>query len=327
MSLQLVVSAASPARHDAELVLALHGRGWRVQVIATAAAAGWLDPARLRRITGRDVLVDSPADVADLVLVVPATFHTVNRITAGAGDGVAVLAVQEGLGRGTPIVVAPHVSRALADNPFYVDSIARLEDCGVVLVQAECEGGCAAGAHLPGIVEAIAAFEPPAPVMIRRERPEDAEATAAAHIASWQAAYADLLPEKLLAPDLAEATAQRRRVLADARATTFVAADGAVIAGHVGVRPVPGEPAAGEVFSLYLTPEYWGTVTGDLLIDRALHELRQRTVRLWALRDNPRAITFYERHGFEIDQEGSYAFPGTGVTLPDVRMSRYRPPA
>jgi ribosomal protein S18 acetylase RimI-like enzyme len=146
-------------------------------------------------------------------------------------------------------------------------------------------------------------------VQIRRATAADAEAIAAVHTRSWQAAYRGLLPQNFLeAMDPDRPTAYWRRALAqrrNPREVVLVATeDRDAVLGFVALGPDrDGDPDGdvGEITSMYLDPEHWSTGFGRALMTAALAQLRQgaftRAV-LWVLKGNNRAIRFYERAGW-----------------------------
>jgi hypothetical protein len=81
----LVVCAASPARHVGDAIDRLRRERWQVQVYATPDAASWLDIPQVAALTGSPMWT-RPEDVPEtletpsLVVVAPATFHTVSGI-------------------------------------------------------------------------------------------------------------------------------------------------------------------------------------------------------------------------------------------------------
>ena len=67
------------------------------------------------------------------------------------------------------------------------------------------------------------------------------------------------------------------------------------------VMEIMGEKStnAGEIFALYVLSEYYGTGVGLRLMQAGLKELSTYPeVYLWVLKDNKRAIRFYEKCGF-----------------------------
>ena len=58
----------------------------------------------------------------------------------------------------------------------------------------------------------------------------------------------------------------------------------------------------GEIISIYLLPEYIGKGFGLQLFQATAYELKQmgyKNIFLWVLKDNTRAISFYEHFGFK----------------------------
>lgn len=61
---------------------------------------------------------------------------------------------------------------------------------------------------------------------------------------------------------------------------------------------------SGEISALYLIPDYRGNGLGKRLLDwglAQLNELGYATAALWVLKDNEKAIRFYEKYGFRHD--------------------------
>jgi GNAT superfamily N-acetyltransferase len=63
-------------------------------------------------------------------------------------------------------------------------------------------------------------------------------------------------------------------------------------------------PDLGEVWAIYVDPQYWGTGVGRLLMDASRDQLRRdgaREALLWVLAGNERARRFYEIGGWRPD--------------------------
>lgn len=79
----------------------------------------------------------------------------------------------------------------------------------------------------------------------------------------------------------------------------------------------------GELYALYVTPDWWSAGAGRALMGRVLTALETdgyRRVVLWVLADNGRARRFYERAGFAPDG-GTNILTGLGGVL-ELRYSR-----
>ena len=168
-------------------------------------------------------------------------------------------------------------------------------------------------------------------IRIRRASRSDATAIARVHVETWQSAYAGLLPDSMLAgmSDVRQA-AWWTRLLADpgeARGV-FVADDqdmGVVGFGSCGlVRDKPegldleeGGRAirVGEVYTLYVEPDFQNRGLGRRLLDALFRQLRADgcdTAVLWMLADNPTRF-FYEGLGGQKVGEREDTFAGTDV--------------
>ena len=137
--LYLMVCAAPPAQRTAQSVQLLQEAGWDVCVIATPQGARWIDQSALTQLTGHVVRTDfrwpgeaDPLPKADAILVMPATFNTINKWAQGIADTLVTGILCETLGRRTPPVLAvPSLKMDLACHPTFKNSVALLRKCGV----------------------------------------------------------------------------------------------------------------------------------------------------------------------------------------------------
>ena len=137
--LYLIVCAAPPTQQMHEFVPVLQSQGWDVCVIATPQATRWIKTRDLEAITGHIVRTDyklpgeaDPLPKAEVILVMPATFNTINKWAQGIGDTLATSLLCECLGRGTPpIVVVPCLKMDLVRHPAFSQSLAVLQKYGV----------------------------------------------------------------------------------------------------------------------------------------------------------------------------------------------------
>ena len=139
-------------------------------------------------------------------------------------------------------------------------------------------------------------------IRIRVAEPADAAGVAAVHDESWMEAYRGIIP----GADL-ERMVQRRGAAwwanAIRRGSRIAVLDvGDRIAGYAsyGRNRASSLPYRGEIFELYLAPEYQGLGFGRRLFGAAQRELANHglfSVVVWSLADNDRAVGFYGRLG------------------------------
>ena len=144
------------------------------------------------------------------------------------------------------------------------------------------------------------------PITIKpMETDEEIQGKAFVHWKCWQETYPGLVSQEYLeklTPEKCEEMAFRWRD------NILVAKEGERVIGFVGFgNHGPEEPDMGEVFALYVLPEYHGTRVGRQLMDAALGALdAYPKVCLWAVKGNGRAVRFYEKCGFHLTGEEVY---------------------
>jgi GNAT superfamily N-acetyltransferase len=134
----------------------------------------------------------------------------------------------------------------------------------------------------------------------------DAEAIAAAHVASWRAGYAGLVPHSILAGlDVGERTRAWRGHIA--RVMVYVGERDGAMAGFASLA-LPArtldEPGTGEITALYVHPDHWRHGVGRTLMLAVTEQLRAAGVEqaaLWVLEGNTRGRAFYAALGFAPD--------------------------
>ena len=143
-------------------------------------------------------------------------------------------------------------------------------------------------------------------IRIRTAQPSDAEAIADIHVAVWRTAYAGILPDDVLlglSPD-----GERRhwlRVIAttDHEFSVHVAEaeNGAILGyGSAGQARANGLPYAGEIFTLYVSPDHQGRGLGRRLLFAMFGQLRTQglgSAMLWVLAANPSRFFYHAMGG------------------------------
>lgn len=137
---------------------------------------------------------------------------------------------------------------------------------------------------------------------IRSARAGDASAIAAVHDAAWREAYYGVIPGKSLESMINRRgpTWWRSAILGGSRILVLEFDGGVVGYASIGRNRVTAIPYAGEIFELYLAPEYQGLGFGTRLFLAARRDLAAKgylSTIVWALADNERALRFYENMG------------------------------
>ena len=173
--------------------------------------------------------------------------------------------------------------------------------------------------------------------LIRPATPKDAATMSRIHALSWKAAYGDILPQAYLSQ-----LPQEHWVpffLHNLGKNGFKAylsslkgqAVGCVTFGP-GRREIQGarqEGDWGEIYSLYILPEYTGQGQGKALLQHALRQMKdagQKGCYLWVLQENRDARGFYHAMGFQNDLVPS-VFTLMDREITDLRYSKAFPPA
>ena len=140
---------------------------------------------------------------------------------------------------------------------------------------------------------------------IRRATPADARAVARVHVETWRAAYAGILPDRVIVQmtvdDKAASWRQSiaRQCAREAVLAAVVPGDGVV--GFASCGPAVSGPAgfAGEVYTLYVLPDWQERGVGRALLGACFAALRSAglgSALIWVLADNPSRF-FYEAMG------------------------------
>ena len=139
-------------------------------------------------------------------------------------------------------------------------------------------------------------------IEIRRARPADAGPLAATHDAAWRTAYQGIIPgpelEKLInrrGADWWEGAIRKGSRIS-------ILAFGDTLAGYAnyGRNRARSLTYDGEIYELYLRPEFQGLGFGRRLFTAARRDLAQSGIKslvVWALSDNESAVEFYRALG------------------------------
>ena len=134
---------------------------------------------------------------------------------------------------------------------------------------------------------------------IRQANSADASAVAEVHAESWDHAYRGIIPHKPLRDMIARRdTAWWQRII-DRSAAVLVVDIGGKVVGYatMGKNRTEQLKASGEIYELYVLPEYQGIGLGSKLFNAATSMLKNHGLEsfvVWALEDNDNALNFYE---------------------------------
>jgi ribosomal protein S18 acetylase RimI-like enzyme len=152
-------------------------------------------------------------------------------------------------------------------------------------------------------------------IEIRRARPSDAKPVAEAHDEAWRTAYQGIIP----GPELDKLIARRGAAWWDGAirkgSRISLLAFGETIAGYAnyGRNRARSLHYEGEIYEIYLRPEFQGLGFGRRLFTSARRDLVQsgmKSLVVWALSDNEPAVEFYRALGGRAIARSSEKFGG-----------------
>ena len=149
------------------------------------------------------------------------------------------------------------------------------------------------------------------------ETPEEIEGKSLVHWQTWREAYDDLLPEEFQET----MTLDRCRFLSQKYPeNTLIAMDGKKVVGFISYGNFRDETIqAGEIIALYVLKDYYGKGVSKQLMHAAFVALDQFSeIYLWVLKENKRAIAFYQKMGFTFD--GQEKILKLGKPVKELRM-------
>ena len=149
------------------------------------------------------------------------------------------------------------------------------------------------------------------------ETPEEIEGKSLVHWQTWREAYDDLLPAEFQET----MTLERCRFFSQKYPeNTLIAMDGKKVVGFISYGNFRDEAIqAGEIIALYVLKDYYGKGVSKQLMHAAFVALDQFSeIYLWVLKENKRAIAFYQKMGFTLD--GQEKILDLGKPVKEFRM-------
>ncbi|MBL0374675.1 GNAT family N-acetyltransferase [Rhizobium sp. KVB221] len=155
-------------------------------------------------------------------------------------------------------------------------------------------------------------------IEVRRAEPRDACAVADVHRASWLQAYSGLIPHKSLLAMLEKRGESWWRRAADGPSTLLVVEISGRLVGYatIGINRARALKQEGEIYELYLLPEFQGTGLGGYMFRECRAILRSygfNGLAAWCLEDSENAVTFFRATGGMDIAEGMEDFGGKSL--------------
>jgi ribosomal protein S18 acetylase RimI-like enzyme len=144
-------------------------------------------------------------------------------------------------------------------------------------------------------------------VRVRDATVDDAADVTRVRTRTWQSAYAHVFPAdqlRSLAPDTGLEWWREAIASPAAQMHTLVAEADREVAGFAQLGRARDEEGTGELYAIYVLPEYSGVGVGRALMAETLARLRAEGFAeaiLWVIEDNPRTRRFYELAGWQLD--------------------------
>jgi GNAT superfamily N-acetyltransferase len=165
---------------------------------------------------------------------------------------------------------------------------------------------------------------------VRPATPRDAKSIAEIHVATWKAAYKDVMPEDYISKMTVEKRqAYWREAIEFSEPQLLVATHDDQIVGFVGFdrsRDANTRSTVGEIWALYVSPAHWGQGAGLALWDGARDGLKDEgctQVTIWVLLRNERALQFCEHAaGFKREMPSLKTVAFGDTKLEEIRLKR-----
>jgi ribosomal protein S18 acetylase RimI-like enzyme len=148
---------------------------------------------------------------------------------------------------------------------------------------------------------------------IRRAEEKDAPAIADVHAQSWLGAYSGIIPHRALTKMVGRRGREWWENAIRRASAILVVEVGDAVVGYatLGRNRARELPHQGEIYEIYIRPEYQGVGLGSRLFAAARDRLARHGLKglvVWALEDNGTALSFYHGAGGRDVAEGVEVF-------------------
>ena len=143
----LGVTGSIAAYKAVEVVSGLIKQGNKVTVIMTSCAQRFVTPITFQTISKNKVITDlfidtenydpehvSLAELADLIVVAPATANFIGKVASGIADDALTCTV---MATRSDVVIAPAMNDSMYLNPIVQENIKKLKELGYVIIEPE----------------------------------------------------------------------------------------------------------------------------------------------------------------------------------------------
>lgn len=147
-------------------------------------------------------------------------------------------------------------------------------------------------------------------ITIRKAEIKDAAGIAEVHVKTWQCAYKGQLPDSYLdSLSIEKRTKTWREQIKSPQngAHTFVAEINSKVVGWCTAgksRDEDADKTTGEIYGIYIHPDFIGKGCGSMLMESGLNLLRKdgyKRATLWVLDSNEKTRKWYEDKGWKIE--------------------------
>ncbi len=159
-------------------------------------------------------------------------------------------------------------------------------------------------------------------LIVRKSNMLDAEGKGYVHYHAWNEAYTGLIDQAYLDSRTVERSIEMGKLNYD---STYVAEINSNIIGFASFMESRDSDMEGwgEIGAIYILKKYYGKGVGRKLIVKCIDHLEDKKgVFIWVLKDNFRAIAFYEKNNFIKDGINKYYSFGKSKPIEEIRMVR-----